>query len=329
VVRHALSDGAWKRIAKLLPEGGSGGGRPWNDHRQTLNGILWVLRTGAPWRDLPSRFGPWKSVYGRYNRWSKDGTFDTILRTLQGELDAKGQIDRDLWCLDGTSVRATRAASGGRRGEPDEPRDHALGRSRGGLGTKFHLLCDSTGIPLAVELSPGQTHDSQRFETTMEAVRIPQRGGPPRRRPKRLAADKAYGSLAIRQWLRRHKIRAVIPTKANERRRPGFDRDAYRGRSVVERCISWLKESRRVATRYEKLARISRHDPASHDRAPLAGSWQPCRPHDGGWPILLTPRPGAGHGHGDGHGPRITDHGPRITDHGPRPRVQQPLPDLA
>lgn len=89
----------------------------------------------------------------------------------------------------------------------------------------------------------------------MDAVRIPQRGAPPRRRPKRLAADKAYGPRWIRDWLRQHKIKAVIPTKSNERRRPGFDREAYRGRNVVERCISWLKECRRVATRYEKLAR--------------------------------------------------------------------------
>jgi transposase len=89
----------------------------------------------------------------------------------------------------------------------------------------------------------------------MEAVWIPGRRAPPRRRPKRLAADKAYGSRAIRQWLRRHRIKAIIPTKANEKRRRGFDREAYRSRNVVERCISWLKESRRVATRYEKLAR--------------------------------------------------------------------------
>ena len=89
----------------------------------------------------------------------------------------------------------------------------------------------------------------------MNAVRIPQRTGPPRRRPRSLAADKAYGSVRIRRWLRQHKIRAVIPTKSNERRRPRFDREAYRGRNVVERCISWLKDARGVATRYEKLGR--------------------------------------------------------------------------
>ena len=114
VARHELSDEAWERVAGLLPEAGEAGGRPWNDHyRRTLNGIVWILRTGAPWRDLPERFGAWKSVYGRFNRWSKDGTFDAIVEALQGQLDAEGKIDRDLWCLDGSSVRATRAASGG------------------------------------------------------------------------------------------------------------------------------------------------------------------------------------------------------------------------
>ena len=87
-------------------------GRPWNDHRQILNGIFWVLRTGAPWRDLPARYGSWNTVYGRFDRWSKDGTFDAIVEALQGELDAAGKVDRDLWCLDGSSVRATRAAAG-------------------------------------------------------------------------------------------------------------------------------------------------------------------------------------------------------------------------
>ncbi len=124
MARHELSDEAWERIAGLLPEPGEAGGRPWNDHRRRLNGIFWILRTGAPWRDLPVRFGAWKpsaadgglrrkTVSGRFTRWSKDGTIDTIVETLQGELDAEGKIDRDLWCLDGSSVRATRAASGG------------------------------------------------------------------------------------------------------------------------------------------------------------------------------------------------------------------------
>jgi transposase len=81
-------------------------------------------------------------------------------------------------------------------------------------------------------------------------VRVPEP-----RLPARLAADKAYGSSAIRGWLAEHAVGDGIPTKANEKRRPSFDEAAYRGRNVVERCVSWLKEARRVATRYEKLAR--------------------------------------------------------------------------
>lgn len=120
--RHELRDEDWERVGGLLPRA-HGAGRPWNDHRRTLNGIFWTLRTGAPWRDLPERYGSWKSVYGRFNRWSKDGTFDAIVERLQVQLDAAGKIDRDLWCLDGSSVRATRAAAGaGKRGAPTSRR---------------------------------------------------------------------------------------------------------------------------------------------------------------------------------------------------------------
>ena len=88
----------------------------------------------------------------------------------------------------------------------------------------------------------------------MNAVRIKQPLGRPRTRPYALAGDKAYSSQAIRDWLRQHKIKAVIPTKSNQRKKKSFDREKYRQRNVVERCINWLKEARRIATRYEKMA---------------------------------------------------------------------------
>jgi len=90
----------------------------------------------------------------------------------------------------------------------------------------------------------------------MNAVRIRQPLGPPRRRPKRVVGDKGYSYPRIRRWLREHGIGAVIPRRSNQPRRgnESFDRDAYRRRNVVERCVNWLKESRRIGTRYEKLA---------------------------------------------------------------------------
>ena len=108
--RGDLSDAQWKLIEALLPVQKRGG--RWNDHRLVFDGILWILRTGSPWRDLPERYGKWGSVYHRFNRYRKDGTFDRVLKALRIRLDKHGHIDWDLWCVDGSSVRASRAAAG-------------------------------------------------------------------------------------------------------------------------------------------------------------------------------------------------------------------------
>ncbi len=136
-----------------------------------------------------------------------------------------------------------------------EPVDHALGRSKGGFGTKLHVVVDGHGIPLAARVTPGQAHDSMSLEMTLEAVRLPKAGpGRPRTRPARLAGDKGYSCARIRRYLRRRGIKPVIPTRKDQRGNPTFDKAAYQRRNVIERCRGWLKESRRVGTRHEKLA---------------------------------------------------------------------------
>src|SRR5262245_44156224 len=115
VRRYELTDQQFALIEGLLPENGKRGGQ-WNDHRTTLDGIFWVLHTGAQWRELPERYGKWKSVYDRFNRWRKDGTIDRLLERLHLELDERGRIDRDLGCVDATSIRASRSAAGALRG---------------------------------------------------------------------------------------------------------------------------------------------------------------------------------------------------------------------
>jgi len=126
------------------------------------------------------------------------------------------------------------------------------------LGTKIHLLCDGNGVPLDFEITAGQVHESQAFEELMEAVKIPQPKGRPRSRPDKLAADKAYRMPRILAWLRDHGIQPVIPKKINEKPKVGrpesFDKEAYKGRNVVECCVGWLKECRRILTRFEKKA---------------------------------------------------------------------------
>jgi len=120
-------------------------------------------------------------------------------------------------------------------------------------------VTDGRGLPLAVEVTAGQTHESTQFELLMNAVRIPQPVGRPRCRPRRVAGDKGYSFHRIRRWLRRHAIGAVIPQRSDQERhhrgRPlTFDPKAYRRRSIIECCVGWLKECRRIGTRFEKLA---------------------------------------------------------------------------
>src|SRR5262244_2193181 len=120
--RHELADHEWELIKTFFPERASKNGRPRKPTREVLNGIFWVLRTGAPWRDLPERYGSWRTIFHRFNAWRKDGTFDRVLESLQIRLDEDGKIDWDLWCIDGSSVRASRAAAGaGKRGDPKNP----------------------------------------------------------------------------------------------------------------------------------------------------------------------------------------------------------------
>jgi transposase len=119
----------------------------------------------------------------------------------------------------------------------------------------LHLIVDGHGIPLAVWITPGQAHESQAVEPLLGSVRLKRPGrGRPRRRPKRLAGDKGYSYPRVRRYLRRRGIVAVIPTRQDQRRNPHFDKATYRRRNVVERCVSWLQENRRLATRHEKRA---------------------------------------------------------------------------
>jgi transposase len=119
--RYELTDEQWAVIEPLLPQATTG--RRLSSPRAMLNGMFWVLRSGAPWRDLPERFGPWQTVYHHFNSWRGRGVFNRMLEALQVRLDAEGHIDWDLWCVDGTMVRASRsAAGGGKKGGPQSPR---------------------------------------------------------------------------------------------------------------------------------------------------------------------------------------------------------------
>jgi len=157
--RGELTDQQWAMIRGLFPVQRRGG--RWNDHRTTLDGILWVLRTGAPWRDLPERYGKWGSVYHRFNLWRKDGTFERLLRALRVRLDKQGKIDWDLWCVDGSSVRGSRSAAGA-----------------AGLSKKTQKTSRKTTLWVAQEAGGGP---SSTWSLTAEAFPSPPLSAPGRR----------------------------------------------------------------------------------------------------------------------------------------------------
>ena len=148
---------------------------------------------------------------------------------------------------------------GEKNNDPREPQDHALGRSRGGFGTKIHILCDGEGHPLHFHLSPGQAHDSTQLDTLLVSAdeALVDDDGVAVAWPIKLAGDKGYRADWIDEYLLQLGITPVIPSKANEdrsARRVAFNKKAYRRRCIVENLIGWLKESRRIVTRFEKTA---------------------------------------------------------------------------
>ena len=117
--RHDISDEMWNRLSPLLPPERSGKqGRPCHDNRRIVNGLLWILRTGAPWRDLPSEYGPWQSVYTRFRRWKTRGIMQRIM-----EKRAKNDTDEESLMLDSTAIRAHQHAAGAKGGNKNRRLD--------------------------------------------------------------------------------------------------------------------------------------------------------------------------------------------------------------
>ena len=146
------------------------------------------------------------------------------------------------------------------KNDPEEPADHALGRSRGGFSTKIHLLCDGDGHPLYFHLTPGEQHESTAFLTVLEGAdaEVTDSDGEPVAWPVALAGDKAYRAQWIDEALLELGVEPVVPSKSNEdseARSVEFDEEAYRRRNIVERLIGWLKECRRIFSRFEKTAK--------------------------------------------------------------------------
>jgi transposase len=231
--RHELTDEQWARIEHRLPGRPGGHGGVARDNRNFVNAVWYVAKTGIPWRDLPERFGKWDTVYHRFNEWCKKGVWQRVLSAVQDP-------DLEWLLLDSTVIRA-HLHSAGMNTEAD---DQALGRSRGGFGTKLHLAVDALGNPVTLHLSPGQEADVTHAETLLGDLE-----------PEAVIADKGYDSDALAETIADREAEVVIPPKKNRTAPREYDKVLYKERNKVERCVGLLKQFRRVATRYEKTAR--------------------------------------------------------------------------
>ena len=229
-----LSDSQWAVIEPFMPRNQPGARRV--DDRRTISGIIHVIKSGCRWRDCPAAYGPHTTVYNRFNRWSRRGFWRGMLTAL-----AEAGWVAETAALDATYVKAHRSAHGGQRGAKAQ----AIGTSRGGQTTKVHIVTDVVGRPAVIHLTPGNASD---IRTAPELLaRVPGR-------LRRLVADRGYDADELRRDLRSAGATPVIPGRRTRKRRIRYDKTRYRDRWRIEAAFCRLKDFRRIATRYDKLA---------------------------------------------------------------------------
>nr|WP_235891101.1 IS5 family transposase [Pararhizobium mangrovi] len=233
MARFDLTDWEWALIAPLLPNKPRGVARA--DDRRVISGIFYILRTGSPWRDLPERYGPYTTAYNRYNRWAKAGIWLRVFEALAAASPQSMQL------IDSSIVRAHQHAAGGKKGV----RNHAIGRSRGGLTSKIHVVVDEKGLPVRLALTAGQASDKASAPGLLQALPA----------ASIVVADRGYDWQHLIDLVRERGGKAHIPTQRDRKVQRSVDPAIYRKRNLVERFFCKLKHFRRIATRYDKLAR--------------------------------------------------------------------------
>lgn len=244
MVEELVPDDLWQLVQHVVPLSPPRprGGRPQVAARRTFAGILYVLRWGLPWRQLPLAlgFGSGRTCERRFDAWTNSGVWANLMQIVLNHAAGQNRVDWSRSAVDSASVPAPRGGEGTGRNPTD----------RGKRGSKLHLIVDGEGVPLGVTVSAANLHDSQQLEATLDAIPRVSNGRPgrPKHRPRKVHADKGYDYERCRQAIRR---RGMTPRIA----RRGIDSSGTLGRYRwrVERTLSWLLRYRRVAVRRDRM----------------------------------------------------------------------------
>lgn len=228
-----ISKRQFNRFKKLLPV-------PSNaekiNARTVISCVIWLVKGGHSWKEIPEKYGNFDTIRKRFARWSIDGVFRKVFKSLAEKAKKSTPV-----MIDSTTVKAHRTASS----MCSDGLDREIGRSAGGLTTKIHLIANLDKIPLDFSLSAGQVHDAKEGEKLIKKNLF---------RIKTLLADKAYDTDRIREDLHNQDRLACIPPKSNRKRPACYDRELYKKRSIIENMFARLKDWKGIAMRYCRCA---------------------------------------------------------------------------
>ena len=232
MIRLMLSDEHWSKLRIIMHEHGIYD-KPYL--RKTVEGILYRMRTGCPWRDLPSFFSLWGSIYQQFNRWSLKNKLMKIFKSLAYDPDFEWEF------IDGTIVKAHQHSTGAA-----SEHDEAIGKSVAGNTTKIHMASDAHGLPIDFIITGGEVHDCKVAPEFIAQLPVAEY----------TIADKGYDKEELREMIKQRSSIPAIPRKCNSTiGNADMDWGLYKYRHLVENIFARIKHFRAIATRYDKLKR--------------------------------------------------------------------------
>ena len=216
------------------------GGRPPADKRQVIQGIFWMLDNGAKWKDLPAEFGAKSTVHRWFQRWVREGIFESIMREAGRLVEERGTYKLYECFIDGTFSKARSGGDG-------------IGCTRVGKGVKIMVLVDARGLPVAVDTMSAAPHECTLVQGLFDFML-------PEQTPERIIGDKAYDSDALDEAMAEQGVELIAPHRANRKpeniTQDGRPLRRYRRRWTVERTIAWIQNFRRLCIRWEKSTQL-------------------------------------------------------------------------